>query len=578
MSSSSSERSRVDVEPAPPGARAVSAWLTLFARTCKTCRLYDANNPAIARFREQLHQDLRTLLDQFDDVTLDVASRELSYGGEVVYRPPSRDDNLAATFHRDGIRRITLLKGIEAAELHKFVDIFVHVSSHAGMEEDLVTLLWEGEISGISWVEAPEDGDVNAAGDEEPGAASPMPWPGAASAAVRGAGARASGAQQSDDGSSRSDDHEVLSRPGDLEVAFGELESRAITEMARLQQEYEAESARPVVTRLLERLGDGLATETTPDDRRELASFIPRVLREALVAGDWAGTQGALGMQRACDPEWSARVFFEGLSGGPSLSFTRRAVTALDTQGPAGVEAFLALAGDCGEPAVDWLMLVLAESQEQRTRRPLARALATIVREHPERLLPWMSDDRWYVVRNVVHILGWIGGDAVASHLQAAIHHSDLRVRREVVTTLGTVSPGVARPILLNMLSTAQSRLFTTIVHQLSLGADPVVSQRLFEVLRDDRFVERPEDERRAVYVGIANQGAGVVGSLEEELNRGGLFARGLDDHRHSLARCLARIGTPEAREALQRGARSAKGGVRKACELALASLGSGDD
>jgi HEAT repeat protein len=64
---------------------------------------------------------------------------------------------------------------------------------------------------------------------------------------------------------------------------------------------------------------------------------------------------------------------------------------------------------------------------------------------------------------------------------------------------------------------------------------------------------------------------------LEGELHRGGLFSRGLDEHRTALARCLARIGTPEARAALERGLRSPKGGVRKTCELALASLGSED-
>jgi len=573
-----SDRSQVEDEAAPPAAaRAVAAWLTHFARTCKTCRLYDANNPTVVRFREQLHLDLRALLDQLDDVALDVSSRELSYAGAVVYRAPSREDNLADAFHRDGIRRITFLKGIAASELEVFVDLFLHTSSHAGAEEDLVTLLWEREISSITVLEAPQEGDVDEGGDAAAEAPAPMPWPGAASAAAETASARSTGASDSGDGSARSDDHDVRSDMGDLDAAFEELESRAIHEMARLQQEYEEESARPIVTRLLERLSDALAAGATPEDRRELAGFIPRVLREALVSGDWSCARRALGMLRDDDPEWSALAFFEGLSGGLSLSLTRRAVAALDAQGPAGVEAFIALADECGLAGIDWLMLVLAESQDQRTRRPLARTIAAIVREHPERLLPWMSDDRWYVVRNVVHILGWIGGDEVAGHLQAAIHHPEFRVRREVVATLGTVSADVARPILLNLLSTAQSRLFTMIVHQLSLAADPAVAQRLFEMLRDDRFVDRAEEERRAVYLGLANQGDSVVEALETELHRGGLFARGLDDHRQALARCLARIGTPAARNVLERSVRGAKGGVRKACELALASMGSDD-
>src|SRR5262249_59384647 len=139
----------------------------------------------------------------------------------------------------------------------------------------------------------------------------------------------------------------------------------------------------------------------------------------------------------------------------------------------------------------DWLMRVLGESEEERTRRPLARDIATIVADCPERLLRWLQDERWYVVRNVVHILGWIGGDRIAGHLHAALHHSDPRVRREVVATLGTVSPETSRPILLGMLPVERGRLFTLVVQQLTVASDPVVAQRLLELLRDDRFLRR---------------------------------------------------------------------------------------
>ena len=223
-------------------------------------------------------------------------------------------------------------------------------------------------------------------------------------------------------------------------------------------------------------------------------------------------------------------------------------------------------------------MMVLARSEQQRTRRPLARAIATIAKECPERVLPWMGDEHWYVVRNVVHILGWIGGDAVVGYLQTAIQHPEVRVRREVVAALGAVSPEAARPILMSMLAGAESRLFTTILHQLSLTSDPTVAQHLIQMLRGGRFSDRSEDEKRAVYFALANQGDSVLFALEEELSRGGLFARGLDAHWRAVARCIARIDSPAAREALQRGGRSSKGGVRKACELALASIGSNDD
>ena len=43
----------------------------------------------------------------------------------------------------------------------------------------------------------------------------------------------------------------------------------------------------------------------------------------------------------------------------------------------------------------------------------------------PERLAPWISDPRWFVVRNVVQILGSIGGPGVVGLLRSASRHSD---------------------------------------------------------------------------------------------------------------------------------------------------------
>lgn len=581
MSLPSPEFPAPDVEAtAAAGVRPVAAWLAQLARTCKTCRLYDANNPAVVRFREELHQALRALLEPLDEVALDVSSRELSFAGATVYRAASREDNLAGVFHRDGIRRLTFRKGVSADELDSFLDLVLRVTGHAAAEEDLVTLLWERQLPGIGMIAVPQEGDVDG-GMEDSDGPSPLPWPGAASAPASGgpaAGAAARGGDGPVQPSLRSDDFEILTREASPEQAWSELELIAAAEIARFQREYAAESALPVVTRALETLADCLSSETTPADRRELAGFVPRVLREALASGDWPGAQSALRMLRECDADDAVARFFESFTAEASAGQMRRLVATLDGQGAPGVEAFLALATDVGVAGAGWLMRVLAEAQEQRTRRPLARTLATIVADSPERLDRWLTDERWYVVRNVVHILGWIGGDRIAGHLRPVLHHPDLRVRREVVATLATVSAEVSRPILLDLLAAERARLFTMIVQQLTVAPDAAVAQRLLELLRDDQFHERSEDEQRAIYRGLAAQGESVLGALEQELDRGGLFARGLDEHRRALARSIARIGTPAARAALERGARSFKAGTRKACEQALAALGAGDE
>jgi HEAT repeat protein len=551
--------------------RDVGAWVIQLARTLKTCRLYDADNPAVVRFREGLASDLKALLERHGPIQLQVTSRELLHEGQPAGAARSREDSLAPAFHRDGIREITFLPGIEAREVDGFVDQILRVTGPDAGDDDLVTLLWGAQLPSISVTSVPLEGDVDGAGEAEAADAPALPWPKPAPGAVPAAPAAAEGAGALDT-VTRSDDWEVLARAGHLDHALGELEQGIEREIERFRSEHEAENAKATVEAAVEVLADGVASEATRQDREELAAFLPRALREAVAQGEWRTARKGLELLRTCVPSWSADSFFEGFAG-PSSLVTRRAVAILDQQDDAGIEAFLGLASEFGPAAADWLMQVLAESQQKRVRLPLSRAIAELVRDNPECIVPWMSDERWYVVRNVVHILGWIGGDEVVGYLRAVNAHAEPRVRREIVAALSGASPANARPILLSMLTGAESRVFTTVLHQLALDADPAVTERLVALLRDEEFARRSDDERRAVFLALAGQGDAALIALEDQLALGGLFDRGLDPHWQAVARCIARIGTPAALAALERGTRSRKGGVRKACELAKGSF-----
>ena len=59
---------------------------------------------------------------------------------------------------------------------------------------------------------------------------------------------------------------------------------------------------------------------------------------------------------------------------------------------------------------------------------------------------------------------------------------------------------------------------------------------------------------------------------LDAAMNGGNWFDREQEVHRHAVARCLARIGTPGALRALEAGTQSRRAPVRQACVAALQS------
>lgn len=547
----------------------VAAWVGQLARTLKSSRLYDPANPTVVRFREELIGSLEALLSRRGPVRLDVSSNTLSYGNQPVHVGRTRDDNLAAVFHRDGIRSLTFEPGIEPRELDSLLEQVLQVTGPSAGDEDLVTLLWDANLVHVSVETMPLEGEADG-GIEDDGEKPPaLTWPrqGASTAPPDGS-ARAEHA--------RSDDWTAVDRLADLDIAFEELENAALFEIARFQQEHEADEAANPVAECLRILQDCLAHPLTEADRKELAEFIPRVVREALAIGDWRAASTSVRLLRQCDPEWSVEAFARNLCG-PHAITTGRVVTALDQQDAEGVEGFLALVRELGPALAEWLMHVLAESERMQVRRPLARTIAELLPNRPEPVVPWLADARWYVVRNAVHILGWIGGDAIAPSLHVVAEHAEPRVRREVVAALNQTSKEASRPILLDMLKTAESQLFGTVLHQLALDPHPSIAERLVQLLKDDSFHRRADEERHALFLALATRGDEVLPTLEAALNEGGLFSRRAEPDRTGIALCIARIGTPAAKAILAAGLASKRAAVRKACTIAGASEGRTD-
>jgi HEAT repeat protein len=562
------EASAVDPSaPDPAALKAVGALVQQLARTLKNCRLYDANNPTVVRFREDLAAALRRVLDEFGALQLDFTSDDVFYHEASLYPAKSRDDNLALAFYRDGIRSMTIEPGFDSRELDLLLASVLQVTGQNSGDDDLVTLLWEAELTHLALDYVPGEGDIGTGQQDEGADSDPIPWPETPTEDPPAAPESQAGVTNPQ--GSRSDDWTTGEESIEIEAGFEELEALAPTEVLRFRREYEAEHQVPNVTVSIAIANAYLGSSPNEDDRAEMARFLPRVMRLAVANGMWLEAYEALRLLKGCDDEGRTVVTFAQEQLQP-ISVTT-AIERLDHQEQQPVVDFIAFAAELGDPGVDWLNLVLAESQNRRNRRLFAEAIAHLCRDNPERLAPWMSDPRWFVVRNVVHILGWIGGNSIIPMLQGAIRHSDPRVRQEVVTALGQVDPRMARPLLLRMLDGADTRMLSAVLHQLSAHRDPGVARLLLSYLQAETFEARPDEEKRAIYSALSSVGGDeVIADLEAEVHRGNWFSRNQEVHRQAVARVIARIGTPLARKVLERGLQSKRTPVRKACEDAL--------
>lgn len=569
-------------------ARQATAWLQLFARTLKTWRLYDEHNPMVTQFREQLHRALTELLEAHGALTLCFTAETVSCGAIEIHRSQSRDDQLSMVFFRDGIHALTFAPGMAREELDVLLAHVVRMSIRAHEhEDDLVTVLWEAELPHLDmqYVSAEADFDLGSEGASAATAGRhgpPLAWPQGDSTAD--APADSTPAQPAlgggpgvvalpvSSGPTRSEDWTTSDPSGPLIEELEAIEASAPLAVRRFQEERSREQAESRSTGMLSLLHDALRCGLAPAEQDLLRPTVVEIVQDALGAGRWDEAARALPVLRACHAGTDELELWAGLARADSL-LTRTVIRMIDSQNQQEVARFFELARMAGPPALDWLILILAESQQQRVRRPLARTIAEVASGHVGRITHWLGDKRWYLVRNLVMSLHAIGGESIVAPLASVIAHSDRRVRLEVLGALGSVPLPLARPLLLRAMHTDDVRELSSALRLLAVGPDPEVARLLLDRVLAEDFVDRTPDEQRAVLSALGATGDDdMIPLLESLLDPAKRPGPAHEQLLPGIARCLARRGSTAAVAALQSAMGSRWQSTREAASLALAA------
>ncbi len=93
-----------------------------------------------------------------------------------------------------------------------------------------------------------------------------------------------------------------------------------------------------------------------------------------------------------------------------------------------------------GERAVKALLSALAEEGDLLVRKSIVDIIVRIGHPAIPAVLDNVNDSRWYVVRNMVTILGSLGIPDLAPNIAASLSHPDLRVKKEAIKGLSKLA------------------------------------------------------------------------------------------------------------------------------------------
>jgi HEAT repeat protein len=132
-------------------AAALQGLLRLLIKAQKGLRLYEANNAIAHRLENDLYAKLFAHLEEEGSFELTVQEYRILFGEDEIYEGHDRNDSLAFTLFRDGIRRLSFHPGLEGQELHGFLSCLNRAGVHSQEQDDLVTLLWEQDFKSIKY-------------------------------------------------------------------------------------------------------------------------------------------------------------------------------------------------------------------------------------------------------------------------------------------------------------------------------------------------------------------------------------------------------------------------------------------
>jgi len=232
-----------------------------------------------------------------------------------------------------------------------------------------------------------------------------------------------------------------------------------------------------------------------------------------------------------------------------------------------------------GKLVVWRLMDHLAQESDSRVRKILTEALLRqgpgaipVLQEH-------LEDERWFVVRNAVAILGELRDQEAAAGLKPLLKHKDVRVRRETIRSLTKIGGQSAVGILLRTVEEGDQELRRQAL--LSLGAmkNPAAVPTLLRLVAEPDPMQNRTEVKKEALKALGEIGSSLaVPVLVEILSQRKLWRRSLHDElRAAAAQALGEIGDPATADVLTAATNDRAAIVVRAATQALKQIRRGE-
>ncbi len=558
---------------AATAARAAGEVAVCMTRAYKNLHFYGANNPVPRESIERLFAALTSFLERDETLTYTLTETDLCYHGKPVNTNPDRRESLVFKLYRDGVRALSFHNGIAVDDITWLLEALNSSKADCGdADSDVVTQIWERELAHITYLAVDDYLELETAEEE---AARPAREAGTeAGVAVRAAQHEAQdGAPQGSYGLAVEPDFTFT----EYERAFTLDLTLTEQELGEVGHEILAEEKDDPRMRVSQIFLDVVRSDASADIKADFTRVLQVLCAGLLEAGKPAEAASLLGDIRRIleDDELSPDVrialdsFIEARGQENEVGLMETRIEDASLAALAGYAQYLSA---LNPNSVGPLCNMLGRLKTKKSREMLCRVLSVVAKQNLTALVGYLSDPRWYLVRNAVYILRLMRETQATSYLEPLVAHEDPRVRTELAHCLAEMGGERAQAVLAKLLNDTEKGLRLLAAKKLGHAGGSRAAVLLSEHIRRDSFVKSDSDEKSELFDALGRTGSDEALPVLEKLIRKRSLLNWADNNEMKKCAIMAvgRLGSDRARDMLERMARQSRGGLRRACLDAL--------
>lgn len=543
----------VDADSDPELTSQVEELLRALSTALRGYRLYGTGSPNLDRFVGALRDRFAEVWGELDRLRLDVEEHRFRWEGRTVFPLGGDTGDLPFLFYKDGIRTLTFLPGVEG-EILELLETVARAPQLRGDEDDLVTLLWERDLTFLRYdaVELATESIETGAGAEPPARVDP--------AAVREAASSA---------------HEHGFTPQDFQEAIYFLDEGELQRLAEeIRREAERDLWADVVAALFDRLEDG-----TPERRVRIVHVLGELLPSMLGAGRYDRAAAMIGelVELAGRPGLlpapairEVRTLFRHLSSRDTID--QLVQTLEDSPERVRGEDLSALLGYFPPESLAPLIGAVGAVARGDVRRLLEQAIERLATGHREHVVTLLGDPDPALVAEAARWVGRLQIGAAVGELVRILDSNTPAVRGAAIGAMQELRAATAARSILDRLEDDDRDVRIAAARALAILGYTPARGPLEAAVTGKRLRGADRTEKIAFFEAFGRLGgADAVPLLERMLNGRSWLGRGEPaEVRACAALGLARVRHPSAQAALAAAADDEDPVVRTAVARAL--------